>query len=335
MTHLIDPLNNPKLNLQNRLVYPPMATAKSSEDGHVTDQLIDYYDEKSRGGYVALFIIEHSFINQQGKASAGQLSIADNSVIDSLRKLSAVIHKNSSKAVMQINHAGSAASSAVTGMNVVGPSAVPHPRHGGTPDELSVDEINNIINDFRNAALRVKEAGFDGVEIHSAHGYLLNQFYSPLTNKRTDEYGGDINNRIRIHLQIIKAVREAVGEDFTILLRLGGCDYKEGGSTLDDAKTAAIAFEKAGIDILDITGGMFGYMTSYYKNQGYFSEVTTAVKEIVSIPVILTGGITDPEKADDLISFGKTDLVGVGRAMLKDSSWAENTINELTAKING
>lgn len=331
MYHLIKPLQVGKLNLSNRLIMPPMATAKSEEDGKVSKAVLDYYHEKSQGGYISLIIIEHSFINQQGKASKNQLSVADDSLVEELKKLSDIIHSNGSKAVIQINHAGSAASTEITGEVVVAPSAVQNLRVGnGIPKELTREEINDIIDSFKHAALRVKMAGFDGVEIHSAHGYLLNQFFSPLTNKRNDEYGGEVNNRIRIHLQIIKAVREVVGEDFPILLRLGASDYMEGGSTIEDSIIAAREFEKAGVDILDISGGLCGYSIPGVTDQGYFSPLTEAIKKVVSIPVILTGGITESEAAEELLSEGKADLIGVGRAIYKDSKWAEKAIESFT-----
>lgn len=331
MYHLIKPLQIGKLNLSNRLIMPPMATAKSEEDGKVSKAVLDYYHEKSQGGYISLIIIEHSFINQQGKASKNQLSVADDSLVEELKKLSDIIHSNGSKAVIQINHAGSAASTEITGEVVVAPSAVQNLRVGnGIPKELTREEINDIIDSFKYAALRVKMAGFDGVEIHSAHGYLLNQFFSPLTNKRNDEYGGEVNNRIRIHLQIIKAVREVVGEDFPILLRLGASDYMEGGSTIEDSIIAVREFEKAGVDILDISGGLCGYSIPRVTDQGYFSPLTEAIKKVVSIPVILTGGITESEAAEKLLDEGKADLIGVGRAIYKDSKWAERTIESFT-----
>ncbi|NLK35512.1 MAG: NADH:flavin oxidoreductase, partial [Gracilibacteraceae bacterium] len=186
MSYLLKPLKNEKLPLRNRLIMPPMATAKCDKDGNPGKDLFEYYDEKSRGGYISLIIIEHSFISQQGKASEGQLSAADDSLIDSLNKLSDIVHKNGSKVVMQINHSGSAAKKEITGMDAVAPSAVVNPRlKGMVPKELTKAEIKAIIEQFKAAAYRVKTAGFDGVEIHSAHGYLLNQFLSPLTNKRT------------------------------------------------------------------------------------------------------------------------------------------------------
>lgn len=329
MSYLLKPLNTEKLELTNRLVMPPMATAKSESEGKVSQEILDYYDEKSSGGYISLIIIEHSYISKRGKASENQLSIGDDNVIEGLKELADIIHKNGSKAVMQINHAGSAAKEHIIGTKPVGPSVIENPRLGNTPHELSKDEIKSIIKEFTNAAIRVKKAGFDGVEIHSAHGYFLNQFYSPLTNKRTDEYGGDINNRIRIHLEIIEEARKVVGEDFPILLRLGASDYTEGGTTIEDSKIASREFEKAGVDILDISGGFNGYSVNDGTEQGYFAPLTEEIKKVVSIPVILTGGITEAQAAEELIASGKADLIGVGRAVLKDSLWAKNAIESL------
>lgn len=331
MSYLLKNLDNCKLELKNRLVFPPMATSKSEGLGEVSTEILDYYDEKSQGGYVSLFIIEHSFITQQGKASIGQLSVADEKNVEGLKKLAQIIHKNGSKAIMQINHAGSATNEEITGGHIaVAPSAIVNPlKKSEVPKELSIEEIKEIVNNFKDAAKRVKDAGFDGVEIHSAHSYLLNQFYSPLTNKRSDEYGGNILGRIKIHLEIIEAVKEAVGKDFPILIRLGACDYMEGGTTIEDSKIAALEFQKAGIDIIDITGGMCGYAVTGLTGQGYFSELTQSIKEVVSIPVILTGGITEVQAAEELLASGKADLVGVGRAMLKDSMWAKTAMESI------
>jgi NADPH2 dehydrogenase len=329
MAELLKSLKITRINLSNRLVMPPMATSKAEVDGKVSKAVLDYYHEKSLGGYISLIIIEHSFIMQQGKASHQQLSIADDSVVESLKELADIIHKNGSKAVMQLNHAGSAASTEVTGEEPVGPSAVPNPRRGNVPKELTKEDIKAIVNAFKEAARRTKEAGFDGVEIHSAHGYLLNQFFSPLSNKRTDEYSGDVSGRIRIHLEVIKAVREVVGENFPILLRLGASDYMEGGSTIEDSVAACREFEKAGVDILDISGGFNGYMVPGATEQGYFSPLTEAIKKAVSIPVILTGGITEASAAEKLLAEGKADLIGVGRAIYKDSNWAKDAVESL------
>ena len=327
MDYLNKALKTSRLTLKNRLVMPPMATSKAEADGSISKDILNYYDEKSKGGYISLVIIEHSFVSQQGKASNCQLSAADDRLVEGLKELAGVIHKNGSKTVMQINHAGSQTSKTVTGMDTVGPSAVQNPaKSGELPKELNKNEISDIVNQFKNAALRVQEAGFDGVEIHCAHGYLLNQFLSPLTNKRTDEYGVDISGRMRIHLEIIRAIRKAVGEAFPILLRLGASDYMEGGLTLEDSKVAAHEFEKAGVDLLDISGGFCRYVVPGNNEPGYFSPLSWAIKEAVAIHVMVTGGITEAEQAEKILCEGKADLIGVGRAIYKDSAWAKKAM---------
>ena len=180
--------------------------------------------------------------------------------------------------------------------------------------------------------MRVREAGFDGVELHSAHGFLLNQFFSPLTNRRKDEYGGDVIDRIRIHLEIIKAVREAVGRGFLILVRLGASDYREGGTTIDNSMVVAQALEAAGVDVLDVSGGFSGFPET--NEQGFFAPLTEALKQkqVVSIPIILTGGIKDPKVADQLLQEGKADLIGVGRAIMSDSLWAKRAVESLRGR---
>jgi NADPH2 dehydrogenase len=329
MPHLLEPLTTRNLHLHNRLVLPPMATSKANPDGSMSAGLLAYYDEKSRGGAIGLIITEHCYITEQGRNRVGQPSIADDSTIEGWRRLVAVFHVNGSKAVMQINHVG-AASAEPTGMDAVSASDVAVPLgRDKLVRPLTHDEIAVIVRQFADAARRVKTAGFDGVEIHAAHGYLLNQFFSPLTNKRTDDYGGDVLSRIRIHLQVIAAVREAVGPDYPVLLRLGARDYIEGGTTLEDSLIAAVEFERAGVDMLDITGGLSGYVVPGHAEPGYFSDLTEAIKSVVSIPVILTGGITEARDAERLLAEGKADLIGVGRAILKDSEWAVKAVREL------
>lgn len=330
MAYLLQPLEAGKLLLKNRLVMPPMATAKAEPDGRVSRPVLDYYSEKSRGGYISLIIIEHSYIEQRGKAHNQQLSVADDSMVDGLRKLAKVIQDNGSKTIMQLNHAGSAAGEEVTGSAPLAPSAVPNPRTGNTPQELTHEGINHIVQAFHNAARRTKAAGFDGVEIHAAHGYLLHQFFSPLTNKRSDEYGGSILKRIHLHLQVIEAVRAAVGEDFPIFLRFGASDFMDGGVRIEDSQIAAQEFVKAGVTVLDISGGFSGFTVPGLSGQGYFAPLTEAIKKVVSIPVILTGGITEITAAEKLLEQGKADLIGVGRAILKDSQWAAQAVTSLS-----
>lgn len=318
------------LKIKNRLIMPPMATSKATEEGQITKQICDYYYEKSFGGYIGLIITEHSYVNRKGKAGKGQISIADDRDINGLKELATLIHENGSKVIAQISHAGGKTKREITGTDVYGASASPIPKIDLVPLEMSINDIQEVISDFTKAAIHAKQAGFDGVEIHSAHGYLLNQFYSPLTNKRTDEYNAQtLHNRLKLHIQIIESIRKAVGHNFLIAVRLGACDYMEGGSTLQDSIEAAKLLEEAGIDLLNISGGLCGYMRPDCKEEGYFSEITEAIQEAIDIPVILTGGIIEAHTAEMLLQNKKADFIGIGRALLKDSLWAKNAITEI------
>ena len=320
------PLAAGKITFKNRLIYPPITIAKASADGEVTDDSLAYYEEKMHGGSFSLAFVEHCYIMQEGKASDSQVSIADDGKIQGLAKLARVIKGAGTNAVVQMNHAGSCTSTEVTGMPLKGASPVQNPRQGGVPEEMTKADIRKVVEAFAAAAERGKKAGFDGVEIHSAHSYLLNQFYSPLTNLRNDEYGGKLENRLTIHLEVIEAVRKAVGKDYPVFLRLGACDHMPGGNTVEDAVKAAKILEDAGIDILDVSGGMCGYVNPENSDPGYFGKESAAIKAAVNIPVITTGGVKAPEDVEALLQAGAGDLIGVGRTVMKDSAWAGRTI---------
>lgn len=320
------------LELKNRLVMPPMASSRATDNGAVTHRLCEYYNEKTRGGCLGLVIVEHAYISIDGKAHASQLSIAADADMPGLRRLTETIHANGSRVFAQLSHAGSAAERKVTGCDIISASTVnsPFSKAGAeNPREMTAAEIKKLISDFGAAAVRAKEAGFDGIELHSAHYYLLDQFYSPLTNRRTDEYCGDsLEGRLRLHIEIINEIRRLTGDDFTLALRLGACDYTDGGATLADSVQAAKMLEKADIDLLDISGGLCGPFRPHAKHEGYFKELSTAIKQAVSVPVILTGGISTAEGAEALLKERAADLIGVGRALLKNSFWAENALKK-------
>jgi len=322
---LKQPLKIGNLTVHNRLVLPPMASQNSGRDGRVTNALLAYYEDICRGGHIGLVITEHAYIQQCGKAGPGQVSVSRDEDIEGLRRLADTIHSCGSKVICQINHAGSGTDAKYTGgLMPVAPSAVGHPKKSETVcREMTREEIAELPGLFAAAARRAKAAGFDGVEIHGCHGYLLNQFYSPLTNFRTDEYGGSFTNRIRIIREVIAAVREAVGAEYPVFLRLGGCDYMEGGNTIEDAVAACRQFAEDGVDVLDLSGGMTSIAVPGRNYAGYFRDMTEAVKAAVDVPVILTGGVWSAESAETLLQDGAADLIGVGRAMLKDHRWAE------------
>ena len=309
------------LQLKNRIVLPPMASGKA-HNGEVTEELIQHYKKYTDSG-VGLIIIEHSYINKEGRASEHMLNACPDNR-ENLRKLSEALNKEDVPVFMQLNHAGAMTNPELTGGRVLSPSGVAAKRDGAeqNPAVMTKEDIQELIQDYVETALCVKEAGFDGIELHSAHGYLLNQFYSPLTNQRTDEYGGDLTNRLRIHVEMIRAVRKAVGEDYPLMVRLGGCDYTEGGSTIEDAVKAAQILEQEGVHAIDLSGGMVGW-----KNPGtnfpfgYFQDMSWQVREAVGIPVMLTGGITTLAQAETLLAERYCDLIGVGRALLENADW--------------
>ena len=326
LNRLQEPITIGKLTVSNRLVMPPMSSGKTTKEGRVTDEICDYYGKRADGGYIGLIIVEHAFVSLEGKAHQGQMSIAEDRDISGLQKLTSIIHKGGTKAFAQISHAGSEAPPFVTGCEAVSASEI-RSSSGNVSREMKQEDIEKVISDFTAAAVRAKKAGFDGVEIHSAHGYLLNQFYSPLTNYREDIYGGQhLEGRLRLHLQIIDAIRGEVGSEFPIAIRLGACDYMGGGTSLQDSVLAAQLFEKAGIDLLDVSGGLCGFSRPGVKIPGYFSELSEEIKKHVSVPVLVTGGITDVLEAERLLEEDQADMVGVGRAIRKDWEWAKKAM---------
>lgn len=300
-----------RLDLKRRLVMPPMATRRSL-DGLINENLIEYYAGRSKNSHLGLIITEHSYVGAMGKASAGQVAVDDDECIDGLKQLTEAVHNGSDvKLFAQISHAGM-----VSNNNYEYLLSADEGEYKGKPvRSMNKEDIESVIESFAKAALRVKKAGFDGVEIHGAHGYLLNQFYSPLTNHRKDEYGPQsVENRVHLMVDVIRKVRTTVGEDFPISMRFGALDDKEEGSSIDDAKVAARLLEDAGADVISVSGGVGGYMR---KCEGaYFADVSEEIKKSVNIPVLLTGGIKTLEYADELIKENKADLIGIGRALL-------------------
>lgn len=326
MSKLFEPITLNHLILNNRLVMPPMATAKAGPNDSVTDEVCNYYRERANYSKISLIITEHCYIHPQGKAHLGQLSIATDDTISGFMKLTNTIHEEGVKVFAQISHAGTAAKSAVTGHAPAGPSAIFHPKQKQElPNEMTSEQIHEVTACFAQAARRAKEAGFDGVEIHSAHGYLLNQFFSPLYNHRTDEYGPQsVENRTRFQREIVQAVRKETGDGFPIAMRLGGCDYEEGGSTIRDCVEACQLFEDCGIDLLHLTGGMNGFVRPGHSEPGYFRDMSVPVKQKVKIPVLLTGGVTSISQAEELLEDHSADMIGVGRAIYKNAHWADH-----------
>jgi len=309
------------LKLKNRIVMPPMATNFAGEDGSVNERHIAYYVRRARGG-VGYITFEHTGVLKQGRAFPNMALIDSDQHITPFKKLVEAVHKEGGKIVIQINHAGRQTSASITGSPIVAPSAIPCPVRKEMPKELSCEEIQKIIEAFGAAALRVKEAGADGVEIHMAHGYLINQFLSPFSNKREDEYGGDADRRMRMAHEVLRAVRNKVGADFPVLCRLSADEYVDGGLKIEDSKEIAKALERNGADALHVSAcvAASGYLNHppYYAEEGVFAHLAQGIKSVVGIPVITVGRIRTPELANRILEEQKADLISMGRALIAD-----------------
>jgi 2,4-dienoyl-CoA reductase-like NADH-dependent reductase (Old Yellow Enzyme family) len=301
-----------------------MQTGRASFEGAVTNRLINFYVKRSV--HLGLPIVEHSYVSSEGKIGPKQLAIHDDLAICGFEKLASALHDVGAPAVVQISHAGAVTNKRVIGTKPAGPS----PRDKSRMLEIS--EIYDIADDFALAAERVVKAGFDGIELHGAHGYLLNQFYSPLFNRREDEFGGSLEKRMHFPLMVAKRVRECLGSKL-LLYRLGSDDLAPNGTHIEDSVVFAKRLETAGVDIIDVTGGMCGSEPRQLRQvKGYFIPQASEIKKAVTIPVIGVGGITEAEFADKLVREGKVDLVAVGRQFWSDSQWAEKALE--TLKIN-
>jgi len=327
---LSKPLSIKDLSLKNRIVMPPMANNRATLAGDVTDTLIEHYTERAAG--VGLIIVEHSYVTVSGRVHPNQLGINEDSNVPGLMRLASAIRAAGAPAAIQITHAGGRTTPEACGVQPEAPSATPIPPQGEiVPRELSLDDLRALRQAFAQAARRAKMAGFAAVEVHGAHGYLLNQFCSPLCNHRTDAYGGDRAARLRFPLEVVESVRQAVGPAYPVFYRLGADDLLPGGLTAGDAVYAAKALEETGIDMLDISGGLLGSRPNGVSGEGYFGHLSMAIKAAVRVPVMVTGGVVTALGAERLLRDGKADLVGVGRALLADPGWAVKAEAELRA----
>ena len=320
---LLDPLKVKGLTFKNRVVMPPMQTGRATVEGAVTDRLIGFYVRRSSA--LGMLIVEHCYVSARGRLSLKQLGIYDDELIWGLQKLAGSVHAVGTPVVVQISHAGGVANRNVIGTEPAGPSAT------GKTRELTRSEIEGLVEEFVVAAERAIKAGFDGVELHGAHGFLLNQFFSPLLNKRGDEYGGSLENRMRFPLMVVERVRESVGGRL-LLYRLGADDLAPNGTQVEDSAAFAVKLEQCGVDVVDVSGGMCGGEPKQLRRvKGYFVPQAYEVKKAVRIPVIGVGRITEAEYADRLVREGKVDLVAVGRALWRDPKWAEKVVEALKA----
>ncbi|MGC8777808.1 MAG: tRNA-dihydrouridine synthase, partial [Candidatus Caldatribacteriaceae bacterium] len=337
--HLFSPGKIGKVELPNRVVMPPMATNLGSAFGEVTQELVAYYRRRARGG-VGLIIVENAQVDMyQGRSLTSQIAVDKDKFLAGLRDLAEAIHAEGARVFLQIQHGGRQCTPSTTdGLPPVAPSEIPCKFLQVTPRSLTREEIRDLVDKFAQAALRAKLAGFDGVEIHAAHGYLINEFLSPYTNKRTDEYGGTLENRMRFLLEIVERSRTLLGEDFAIGVRLSVDEFVPGGLRPEETREIARILEEAGIDYLSASCGIYESVSTIIEpmnfEEGWRAYLAQALKEVVSCPVIAVGVIRRPEVAERILAEGKADFVAIGRGLLADPDWVNKVSAGREKEIN-
>ncbi|MFH0812026.1 MAG: NAD(P)/FAD-dependent oxidoreductase [Pseudomonadota bacterium] len=312
------------LEVSNRIIKSSTTTGMANIDGTVTEKLIRHYKELARGG-AGLVNVGYAWVDKiASKSVQCQIGVADTEHIPGLMWLAKTIQDNGAKAGLQLEHCGRQKFLGTPPMKA--PSRIPWEElkmMGGTiPDELTFEEVEGIVEAFGDGALRTKMAGFDLVEVHGAHGYVITNFLSPRTNKRTDWYGGSLENRMRFLLEIVANVRKKVGPDYPFSVRLSGTEYEVDGVMIEDTIETAKALEKAGVNIIHISGGnhhqMAHQVTPMYFPVAHNTWAAERVKKEVNIPVIASGSITSPELAEEILASGKADFVGLARPLFAD-----------------
>ena len=317
--NLFSPIKIGETTIKNRVFMPPIST-NLADKGYVTDALVKHYAARAKGG-VGLIVTEVTTVEPTYVYLPGDMSIADDSFIPGWKKLTDAVHQYGTKILPQLFHPAYMAFPIPGTPRLIAPSFVGPYYAKEAPRPVTVEELHTIIKQFGEAALRVKKAGADGVEIHAAHAHgLLGGFLSPLYNKRTDEYGGDINGRLRLTLEVIREVRKTCGSDFIIDVRISGDEYSDGGLNLNDAIYVSKQLEKAGVDMLHVSGGTTikrgSSIPAPGTKMGSHSALSAEIKKYVSIPVATVGRITEPWIAEELIANGKADICMIGRANL-------------------
>jgi len=323
---LFQPVQLGTLTLPNRVVMTPVKLGYATKQGEVTDRHVAFYVRRAEGG-AGLIITEPMYVWPNGREIPTQLGIHDDGLLPGLRRLTEAVHAAGGFVFAHINHAGRAANpKLVPEGERVSAWAVRCPANGVLPRPLDREEIPTYVGYFAQAARRAKEAGFDGVEVPFSHGYLIHQFLSPLSNHRDDEYGGPLENRLRFGLEVLAAMREAVGADFPILVRMNGLDHVPGGLTLWDAIPIAQALERAGVDGLSVTSGTMCESVPFClypagTPKAHLPPFSAQIRSVVSLPVGVAGRIRRPDWAEEILARGQADFIGLGRPFLADPGW--------------
>lgn len=322
--NIFNPLTVKNMTIKNRIVMTPMGTNYGEQNGEMSFLHMDYYEQRAKGG-VGLIIVENASVDSpQGSNGTTQLRIDHDNYIPRLFKLCETVHSHGACIAVQINHAGASALSSRINMQPVSASNLPSKKGGEIPRPLQKEEITAIVKKYGEAAKRAQVAGFDAVEIHAGHSYLISQFLSPTTNNRTDEFGGSKENRARFAKMVMDEVRSQVGPMFPIMIRISADELVEGGNTLEDTLELLEYFAEEA-DIIDVSAGLTGsiqyQIDANYLKDGWRSFMAKAVKEKFNKPVITTGNIRNPKIAEEILEDGDADLIGMGRGLIAEPEW--------------
>ncbi|MBI4962122.1 MAG: FAD-dependent oxidoreductase [Desulfomonile tiedjei] len=337
LQHLSEPIKIGALQVSNRVVMPPMGTGLADTDGIVSEANLAYIKRRAQSG-AGLLITEITAVHPAGHVSPSGLGAWDDKFIPGLSKMAAAVHSQGAKVALQLHHCGRESYLLQKKNLALGPSAIPSYIFGflGSPHEMTLEDIQEAIAAFGSAALRAKAAGFDGVELHGAHGYLLMQFLSAHSNQRQDQYGGDFKDRARFMLECTREVRKQVGPDFPVSMRISGEEGIKGGYGIDDMQTIIPDLVAAGVDVIHVSFGTHGNMELNLNTPnpsapvefvpGFNAHLARKIKEVATVPVISVGRFTDPFLMDEVIARGDADMIAVGRQHLADPDFLKNAI---------
>jgi 2,4-dienoyl-CoA reductase-like NADH-dependent reductase (Old Yellow Enzyme family)/thioredoxin reductase len=322
---LFSPIQLGSLALPNRIVFAATSSELADADGFVHEDMAEYYAERARGG-TGLLVVEATYVEQEGKRLHHNAMLHDDRYKPGLKLIVDAVHGAGGKVALQLNHGGRESIPAISGSVPLAPSPIPSQFNAVgqpvMPKELTVAEIQRIIRRFVEAAIRARDVGYDGIELHGAHGYLIGQFLSPLANRREDDYGGDTARRARFYVEMVQAVKAELGA-FPVICRMNGRDHASGGLELDEAIEIALMLEKAGADSISVSGGIHSsrpYMIvpGMSVPRGCYRDYSKALKQALSVPVMTVGRINTPELAETILEEGEADFICLSRALVAD-----------------
>ena len=324
MTTLFEPSEINGMKLQNRFVRSATWEGLAAENGSCTPQLVGLMETLARGG-VGLIISSHAYVQKVGQAGTGQLGIHTDDMIPGLKEMTAAVHSQSGKIVCQLAHAGFFGNEKLSGQTPIAPSAIDGIAEG-MRKEMTPEDIQRVIAAFEAAARRAKIAGFDGLQIHAAHGYLLSEFISPMFNHRTDEYGGSIQNRARLPLAVLQAIREAVGADYPVLIKMNCKDFTDEGLQPAEFVQVGKMLADAGIDAIEVSGGLpvspktrpSQLGINKEEKEAYFQEEARALRKESDVTLILVGGNRSYHIAEQLVADGVADYISMSRPLIRE-----------------